>query len=78
MERQSTVQTTSVTFEGQTYSASYFVENNIINANIGGRVMMTPLGPNGAEKTVQTLLTGHLLQNARKSRHAGSWSKSES
>lgn len=75
MERQSTVFTTSVVFGGSTFEASYYIEHGIIHAHIGGRVLMSPVGTQLAEQTVQTLLTGHLLQQSRKARHFGNWFK---
>lgn len=77
MERQSTVLTTSVDFEGDTYSASYFIEGGIIHAEIGGRVLMTAVGLHSAEQSVKMLLTGHLLQQSRKTRHSTNWAATD-
>lgn len=75
MEGKSIVLTTQVEFEGNSYSATYFVnDDDVVHANIGGKVLLTPLAMRSAEKVVQALLTGHLLQQTRKSRNAGKWS----
>jgi hypothetical protein len=63
MERESQILTTEVEFEGESYSATYYVEHNIIHAHIGGRLMSTPVAHVPAERTVQALLQGHLLQS---------------
>ena len=74
MEHQSQVLTTEVEFEGQIHSASYYVENDIIHANIGGRFMSVPLNGPSAKSAVQTLLRGHLLQTQRSARQRSHWS----
>lgn len=73
MDRNSVVQEVEVTHEGQTYRASYFVEGNIIHARIGGRTLLSPIGPISAADTVKALLTGHLLQQTRKVGNATKW-----
>ena len=73
MEPQSQVLTTEVAFEGETHPASYYVEHNIIHAQIGGRLMSTPLTYVPAERTVQVLLLGHLQQTTRKRRQLVDW-----
>ena len=73
MERQSMVRTVEVTHDGAAHTASYFIEAGVINAEIGGRIVMCPLGNVPAADTVRALLTGHLLQRARKMDHARRW-----
>lgn len=73
MEPQSQVLTAEVEFEGETHQASYYVENNIIHAHIGGRLMSTPLTNVAAERTVQALLSGYLLQTTRKRQQMADW-----
>jgi len=73
MEQHSQVLTTQVEFEGQTYEASYFIENGIIHANIDGRMLQTPLTAVDASRTVQIILRGHLLQTHRKSQKRDQW-----
>lgn len=68
-----TVLTAEVEFEGQGYSASYCIEHNVTNANIGGRLMLTSLTSVPAEKTVQALLMGYLFQPQRKSQQTVDW-----
>lgn len=66
MEQEGLVQNVSIDHFGETFSSSYFVENGMIHASIGGRVLISPLGNCPAADTVRALLTGHLLQNSRK------------
>lgn len=73
MEQQSQVLTTEVEFEGEIHSASYYVEHDVIHANIGGRLMSTPLTGISAKCAVQVLLQGYLLQAQRKARQRSSW-----
>jgi len=74
MERNSVVQDVEVTHDGQTYRASYFVESNVIHAMIGGRTLLSPIGPVSAGDTVKALLTGYLLQQTRKAGNVAKWS----
>lgn len=74
MEQQSQVFTTEVEFEGQIHSASYYVENDIIHASIGGRLLSVPLNGPSAKRAVQALLQGHLLQAQRKTGQRSNWS----
>ncbi|MDB5615413.1 MAG: hypothetical protein JWQ22_3066 [Devosia sp.] len=74
MERQSQVLEVLVEHQGHPHSTSYFVERNIIFANIGGRVLMAPVGPRPAADTVKTLLLGHLTEKMRKRRLLSQWS----
>jgi hypothetical protein len=73
MERNSQVLEVEVDYGGTPHRASYFVEENTIHANIGGRVLSIPCGPRSAADTVKTVLSGYLLQQSRKLRHAGRW-----
>jgi hypothetical protein len=75
MERQSIVQEVEVEHDGQHLKASYFVEHGIIHASIGGRSISAPIGPSGAAGTVRALLTGQILQNARRMENAVKWSE---
>lgn len=72
-ERQSIVQTVEVTHGGDTYSASYFVERDVILARIGERIVRSPVGKARPSETVKALLTGHLLQRSRKMGQARRW-----
>jgi hypothetical protein len=72
-ERQSIVQTVEVTHGGDTYSANYFVERDVIHARIDGRILRSPVGKNRPSETVKALLTGHLLQRSRKMSQARRW-----
>ncbi|KFL29478.1 hypothetical protein JP75_20600 [Devosia riboflavina] len=73
MEQHSQVLTTEVEFDGNSYTATYFVEHGIIHANIDGRLVHAPLTQEEAQRTVQAMLTGHLLQTHRKSAQRDSW-----
>ncbi|MGV3576387.1 MAG: hypothetical protein ACO1O4_14775 [Devosia sp.] len=75
MERRSQVLTADVEFEGEMHSASYYVENDIIHAHIGGRLVATPKGDVPAEALVRAMLQGYLLQRQRKARQRISWTK---
>lgn len=68
MDIQSQVLTVELDFEGQTYIASYFLEQDIIQASIEGRLFTAVKGAVPAEDTVRALLLEWLLQNTSKSR----------
>jgi hypothetical protein len=74
-DRRSVILTVEVPFEGETHSATYFVENAMIHAVIGGRAFLAPLGSGPAGGTVRALLEGHLLQKARRHRQSRSWAE---
>lgn len=74
MEPKSVVLSTTVEFEGESHKAHYFVEDNMIYATIGARVLMAPLVDRTAESVVKSLLSGHLQQQSRKLRHRDAWS----
>ena len=73
MERNSQVLEVEVDYGGRPHRASYFVEDNIIYASIGGRLLFIPRGPRSAADTVKTVLSGYLLQQSRTLRHIGRW-----
>lgn len=72
-DRQSVVLDVAVEHEGQTHKATYFVEGDVVHAQVGGRVLASPLGGGDAQQKVRTLLLGHLLLESRKARQAASW-----
>jgi hypothetical protein len=72
-EPRSKILTVDVPFEGETHTASYFIENEMIHAVIGGRALLAPLGSCPASGTVRALLEGHLLQRHRRQRQSESW-----
>ena len=73
MEQQSVVRDVEVRHDGHTYEARYYVENDVIHARIGDRVLSCPLGVGEASGTVKALLTAHLLEQRRKTDMAESW-----
>jgi hypothetical protein len=73
MDRHSIVETVEVTHEGEVHAASYYVEAGVIHAYLGGRMIMCPVGNVPAADTVRALLTGHLLQQARRADQAKRW-----
>lgn len=73
MERQSQVLDVTVEQDGHRYQASYFVERDVIHAQIEGKVMEMPLGRKPAAETVKGLLSGFLLQRTRQLRHVNAW-----
>lgn len=66
MEQTSQVMTVELEFDGETFSASYHVEHDLIHANIDGHLMTTPLTVAPAGHTVKAMLLGHLLKTRPK------------
>lgn len=62
-EREGQVRAVEITHDGVTYQASYFVENNIIHAQIAGHSVVTPIGNVAAADTVKALLAEHVVSN---------------
>lgn len=75
MEMQSQVFDVEVEFDGQTHKAAYFVENDIIHAQVGGKLIVSPLGTVPASKTVKALMTGQLLQLKRRQQQRINWAQ---
>lgn len=73
MEMQSQVFDVEIEFDGQTHRAAYFVENDIIHAQVEGKLLVSPLGAGPASKTVKALITGQLLQMKRKHKQRINW-----
>lgn len=76
MEMQSQVFDVEVEVDGRTHQAVYFVENNIIHAQVEGKLIVSPLGAMPASDTVRALLRGQLLQMKRKHQQRVIWTHS--
>ena len=63
MDIPSQILTVQLDFEGKTYTATYFLENDIIQANIEGRLFTSVKGHGSAEDTVRALLLEWVLHN---------------
>lgn len=63
MEQENMVLDVSVELDGQTYTASYFIENGVIHANIADCTYRVPLGPTPPRETVRSLLTERLRRH---------------
>jgi hypothetical protein len=75
MERQSQVYDVKVELDGEEFSASYFVEHEVIHAMLDGDRISVPVGTGSPKSTVQSLLLGELLNRRRRERQRDSWSK---
>lgn len=75
MEMQSQVLEVEIEFDGQMHKAAYFVENDVIHAQIEGKLIVSPLGAVPASKTVKALITGQLLQMKRKQKQRITWAQ---
>lgn len=73
MQQTSMIHEVEITEAGTAHKASYFVELGVIHANIGGRILLSPLNGGDAAAMVKALLTGRALQDARKNRQANLW-----
>lgn len=67
MDTQSQILTAEVEFEGKTYRAPYFLEGDLIEANIEGRLVTTTSDGRPAEEIVRALMLEWLLQNTVRS-----------
>ncbi|QQR38044.1 hypothetical protein [Devosia rhizoryzae] len=73
MERVSQVLDVTIEQDGQRHHASYYVERDVIHAQIEGKVMEMPLGRKPAAETVKGLLSGFWIQRTRQLRHVSAW-----
>lgn len=61
---------------GKRHQATYFVEDGIIHANIGGSIKRLPVIHSVApELTVQSLLAGYVVQQSRKAANVAAFSR---
>ena len=62
-----TIRVVEIEQAGKRHQATYFVEDGIIHANIGGSIKPLPvINSVPPEFTVQSLLAGHVVHQARK------------
>jgi hypothetical protein len=62
-----------VPYRGEAHRATYFVENGMVHAEIGGRTMLAPAIAQAPADVVRTLLVGTLEQQRRRLRLVSSW-----
>ena len=60
IQRHSMVLEVEVQFDGEPHTAAYFVERDVIHAQVGDRVIVTPLLGTDPAETVKTQLLAHL------------------
>ena len=60
MQRHSIILQVVVQFDGEPHTAAYFVERDVIHAQVGGRVIVTPLLGTDPAETVKAQLLGYL------------------
>lgn len=73
MQQESVVLEAEVQHGGQTHTAAYFVEGDVVHAQVGTRVLVAPLAGGDANARVRCLLLGHLMSEERKAQHAARW-----
>lgn len=73
MQQQSVVLEAKVQHGGQTHTAAYFVEGDVVHARVGTRVVVAPLAGGDANARVRSLLLSHLMLEERKAQHAARW-----
>lgn len=64
-DRASVVLDVSIEHAGQTYTASYFVEHNVVHVRIGDRMLVVPLMNQDTVELVKSHLREHALSRAR-------------
>jgi hypothetical protein len=69
----SSFKTLEVPYRGQSHSATYFVEDGMVHAEICGRTMLAPANAQAPEDVVRTLVVGKLEQQQRRRRLLSTW-----
>lgn len=75
MRQESVVQEVAIVDGGEIHKASYFVENGILHANVGGKIIRLHVDADQSEETVRRLLLGHVQTKAWRQRMAERWRK---
>jgi hypothetical protein len=71
-----TIRVVEVEQAGERHQATYFVDDGVIHANIGGSIKRLPVIPTVApELTVQSLLAGHVVHQARKAANLAAFTR---
>ncbi|MDB5529949.1 MAG: hypothetical protein JWR51_3052 [Devosia sp.] len=71
-----TIRAVEIEQAGKRHQATYFVEDGIIHANIGGSIKRLPVIYSVApELTVQSLLAGYIVQQSRKAANVAAFSR---
>lgn len=71
-----TIRVVEVEQAGKRHQATYFVEDGIIHANIGGSIKRLPVIYSvPPELTVQSLLAGHIVHEARKAANLAAFAR---
>ncbi|MBE7734426.1 hypothetical protein [Devosia faecipullorum] len=73
MDQENVVQDVSVEIDGQIHTASYFVENGTIHANLGNQTYLLPIGPVPANEAVKSLIAGTLRRRGFRATLARKW-----
>jgi hypothetical protein len=71
-----TIRVVEVEQAGKRHQATYFVEDGVIHANIGGIIKRLPVIHSVApELTVQSLLAGYVVHQARKAANLAAFAR---
>ena len=71
-----TIRVVEVEQAGTGHQATYFVEDGVIHANIGGSIKRLPVVYSVApELTFQSLLAGHVVHQARKAANLAAFAR---
>lgn len=73
MAREGLVQDVAVQLDGQTYQASYFVENGTIHAQLQDQTYLLPLGGEAAAQMVKSLLLEKVRRKGFRQALARKW-----
>ncbi len=73
MQDENIVRDLCVSDGGRTITASYFVEAGILHASVDGRNLILPVGDDGSEETVRSLIAGQIQTRKWRERTAAHW-----
>ncbi len=73
MEREGLVQDVEINLDGQTHTATYFIENGTIHASLDNKIYLLPLGPVPASDVVKNLMAEKLRRKGFRETLARRW-----
>ncbi|QDZ11590.1 hypothetical protein [Devosia ginsengisoli] len=73
MQEESIVRDIEISDGRQVHKASYYVENGMLHARIGGKMISLVTGAETSDEAVRRLLSGHIQTKAWRQRLAERW-----
>lgn len=76
MQEESIVRELEVSDGSQAHKATYYVENSVLHARIGEKMISLTIAGEASDEAVRRLLVGHMQTKAWRQRFAEKWRRS--